>query len=119
MLQLKVAKSPNLVSAQLAEFTVPGMDRCRVDLILRRGVVDGSPARFTQNLRYLAVRMRNEPPHMKQRLPFPSDSIPSLTLRRIRCGVNCCALSLAGMIEPFANRGIRSPDCPGYGARAD
>jgi hypothetical protein len=40
MLQLKMAKSPNLFGAQLAEFTVPGMDRRHVDLILRRGFVD-------------------------------------------------------------------------------
>ena len=118
MLQLKMAKSPNLFSAQMAESTVPGVDRCHADFILRRGFVDGSLARFTQNLRYLAVRMPNEPRHIKQRLPLASGSIPSLTPKRARCG-HRCALSLTGIIGPLANRGFRFTDRPRYRARAD
>jgi hypothetical protein len=118
MLHLKMAKSPNLLSAQMAEFTVPGVDRCHADLILRRRFVDGGLARFTQNLRYLAVRMRSESGHIKQRLPLASGSIPSLTPKRARCG-HRRAPSLTGIIEPLANRGFRFTDRPRYRARAD
>jgi hypothetical protein len=117
MLQLKMAKPPDLIGAQLAKFTVPGMDRRCADLILSSGLVDGGPARFTQNFRYLAVRMRDEPRHIKERLLFPSDSIPSLTLgHRLRVW---CTVSMTGIIESLANRGIRFTDRPRYGARAD
>ena len=54
-----MAQSFYLFGRQLAEFTVPSINRCLADVILCCHRVDGGSARFTEDLRYLTFRMLN------------------------------------------------------------
>ena len=53
---LEVTQSFDLISAQSAEFAVPGINRGLGDVVPSRDVIDGGQARFAQDLYYLAFR---------------------------------------------------------------